>query len=65
MHEFNADANKVDIHSNNTLKQLLFKIYTKEKSMHFCVQLVARGQAIELRIRYPDFQSMLSARAVH
>ena len=29
MHEFSADANKVDVHSNNTLKQLLFKIYTK------------------------------------
>ena len=33
MHEFNADANKVDIHSNNTPKQPSFKMYTKEKSL--------------------------------
>ena len=38
MRELNADANKIDVHSKSTLKQLLFKIYTKEKSMHFCVQ---------------------------
>ena len=50
MHEFNADANKVDIHSNNTLKQLLFKFYTKEKSLIFCIQLVGKLSSCALAI---------------